>query len=131
MVYMVPMYIEAVPNRNSPPAILLREGHRENGRVIKKTLANLSHWSKDRIETFRRLLKGEPLVSVDDVFSIVRTFPHGHVEAVLGTMRKVGLDSILSSRPCPERSLVVAMIAERLIHPGSKLANTRSWQQSS
>jgi hypothetical protein len=131
MMYIVPMYIEAVPNRNSPPAILLREGHRKNGRVIKRTLANLSDWPKDKIETFRRFLKGEPLVSIDDVFRIVRTFPHGHVEAVLGTIRKVGLDGILSSRPCPERNLVVAMIAERLIHPGSKLANTRSWQQSS
>jgi transposase len=125
------MYIEAVPNRNSPPAILLREGRRKNGKVVKKTLANLSDWPQDRIDTFRRFLKGEPLVSVDDVFKVVRTFPHGHVEAVLGTIRKIGLEGILSSRPCPERNLVVAMIAERLIRPGSKLANTRTWQQSS
>jgi len=124
------MYIESVPNRNSPPAILLREGHRQNGKVVKKTLANLSDWPPDRIETFRRFLKGEPLVGIDDVFTVERTIPHGHVEAILGTIRKLGLEGILSSRPCRERTLVVAMIAERLLHPGSKLAHTRTWHQS-
>src|SRR5208337_2617513 len=98
------MYIESVPNRNSPPAILLREGHRQNGKVVKKTLANLSDWPPDRIEAFRRFLKGEPLVGIDDVFTVERTIPHGHVEAILGTIRKLGLEGILSSRPCRERT---------------------------
>jgi hypothetical protein len=125
------MYIETVPNRNSPPAILLRQGHRESGRVVKKTLANLSHWPKEKIETFRRFLKGEPLVSIDDALRVERAIPHGHVMAVLGTMRKIGLEPLLSSRPCRERSLVMGMIAERLIHPGSKLSTTRTWRDSS
>jgi len=125
------MYIETVPNRNSPPAILLRQGRRQGRRVVKKTLANLSHWPKDKIEAFRRLLKGEPLVSVDDALKVETTIPHGHVMAVLGTMRKLGLESILSSQPCRERRLVMGMIAERLIHPGSKLATTRTWHHSS
>lgn len=128
---MVPMYIETVPNRSSPPAILLRQGHRDGRRVVKKTLANLSHWPKEKIETFRRLLKGEPLVSVDDALKIETTVPHGHVVAVLGTMRKLGMESILASQASRERRLVMAMIAERLIHPGSKLATTRTWHHSS
>lgn len=125
------MYIESVPNRNSPPAILLRQGERQGGRVIKKTLANLSHWPKEKIETFRRLLKDEALVSVEDALTIESSIPHGHVMAVLGTMRKLGMETILASQPCRERSLVMGMIAERLIHPGSKLATTRTWHQSS
>jgi hypothetical protein len=125
------MYIEAVPNRSSPPAILLREGHREGGRVVKKTIANLSHWPTEKIETFRRLLKDEPLVSVDDALRVERSVPHGHVMAVLGTLRKLGLEALLSSQSCRERDLVVGMIAERLIHPGSKLATTRTWHHSS
>jgi Transposase DDE domain len=125
------MYIEAVPNRSSPPAILLREGHREGGRVVKKTIANLSHWPMEKIETFRRLLKDEPLVSVDDALRVERSVPHGHVMAVLGTLRKLGLEALLSSQSCRERDLVVGMIAERLIHPGSKLATTRTWHHSS
>lgn len=125
------MYIEAVPNRNSPPAILLRQGQREGGRVVKKTLANLSHWPREKIETFRRFLKGEPLVSVDDALKVESSVPHGHVMAVLGAMRKLGMESILSSQPCRQRSLVMGMIAERLIHPGSKLATARTWHHSS
>jgi len=125
------MYIETVPNRSSPPAILLREGHREGGRVVKKTIANLSHWPKEKIETFRLLLKGEPLVSVDDALKVEMSVPHGHVMAILGTMRKLGMEAILSSQPCRERNLVMGMIAERLIHPGSKLASTRTWHHSS
>jgi hypothetical protein len=125
------MYIEAVPNRNSPPAILLRQGHREGGRVVKKTIANLSHWPKEKVETFRRFLKGEPLVSADDALRVESSVPHGHVMAVLGTMRKLGMEAIISSQPCRERSLVMGMIAERLLHPGSKLATARTWHHSS
>ena len=121
------MYIEAIPNRNSPPAILLREGWREGAKTYKRTLANLSHWPRHKIETLRRLLRDEVLVSPKDLFETQRTLPHGHVEAILGTIGKIGLDGVISSKRCPERDLVLAMIAERLIHPCSKLATTRLW----
>ena len=125
------MYVEAVPNRDSPPAILLRESWREGGRTLKKTIANLSDWPKHKIDALRRVLRDENLVSVNEVFSIERTIPHGHVEAVLGTIHKLGLPAILSSRPCRERDLVMGMITERLISPGSKLATTRTWSSTS
>jgi transposase len=121
------MYIETVPNRNSPPAVLLREGWREGSKTLKRTLANLSHWPKQKIETFRRLLQDEPLVSPQDLFCTHQTLPHGHVEAILGVMRKLGLDSLLAAKRCRERDLVMAMIAARLLHPCSKLATTREW----
>jgi transposase len=121
------MYIENVPNRNSPPAILLREGWREGKKTYKRTLANLSDWPKQKIETLRKLLRDEVLVSPEDLFETERTLPHGHVEAVLGTIRKLGLDAIISAKRCRERDLVVAMVAERLIHACSKLATTRIW----
>ena len=124
------MYIETVPNRNSPPAILLREGWREGKKTHKRTLTNISNWPDHKIETLRRLLRDETLVSPDDLFSTERTLPHGHVEAILGTIRRLGLDSMISSKPCRERDLVVAMIAERLIHPCSKLATTRNWHST-
>ena len=121
------MYIDEVPNRNSPPAVLLREGWREGKRVRKRTVANLSHWPPAQVEALRRVLKGEALVSVQDVFEVRRSLAHGHVEAVLGTLRRIGLDRLISSRPCRERDLVVAMIVERLLHGSSKLASTRLW----
>jgi len=121
------MYVETVPNRNSPPAILLREGWREGKKTLKRTLANISDWPQPKVETLRRLLRDETLVSPDDLFTTERTLPHGHVEAILGTIRKLGLDSIISSKRCRERDLVLAMIAERLIYPCSKLATTRQW----
>jgi transposase len=121
------MYIEAVPNRNSPPAILLREGWREGSKTCKRTLANLSDWPAAKIETFRRLLRDETLVSPADLFHTHRTLPHGHVEAVLGAIHKLGLDAMIAAKRCRERDLVVAMIAEQLIHPCSKLAVTREW----
>ena len=124
------MYIETVPNRNSPPAILLREGWREGKKTRKRTLANLSDWPRPKIETLRRLLRDEPLVSPDDLFTTERTLPHGHVEAILGTIRKLGLDTMISSKRCRERDLVLAMITERLIHPCSKLATTRHWHST-
>jgi transposase len=121
------MYIETVPNRNSPPAILLREGWREGSKTRKRTLANLSHWPKPKIDSFRRLLQDEPLISPQDLFSTQKTLPYGHVEAILIAMRKLGLDSVLAAKRCRQRDLVVAMIAERLLHPCSKLATTRAW----
>lgn len=121
------MYIESVPNRNSPPAILLREGWREGKKTRKRTLANLSDWSKHKIETLRRLLRDETLISPQDLFQTDKTLPHGHVEAILGAIRKLGVDAIIYSKPCRERDLVLAMIVERLIHASSKLAATRFW----
>ena len=119
------MYIDTVPNRNSPPAILLREGWRENGKVRKRTLANLSKWPKGKIDTLRRLLKDEPLVGRDDAFDIVRSLPHGHVAAVLGTLRTLRLDRLIDPAQSPQRERVLAMVAARILDPGSKLATAR------
>src|SRR5208282_5795799 len=122
-----PMYIETVPNRNSPPAILLREGWREGHKTRKRTLANLSDWPTEKIDTFRRLLRDEPLVSPQDLLTTCKTLPHGHVEAMLMAIRKLGLDTMISAKRCRERDLVLAMIVERLLDPCSKLATTRQW----
>jgi transposase len=120
------MYIERVPNRSSPPAILLRESFREDGRVRKRTLANLSDWPSHRIDALAAVLKGQSVVgNLEGAFEIVRSRPHGHVAAVLGTLTRAKLDRILSRNRCRERDLCVAMIASRLIAPGSKLAITR------
>ena len=119
------MYIETVPNRNSPPAILLREGWREDGKVKKRTLANLSKWPKSKIDTLRRLLKDEPLVGLDDAFDIVRSRPHGAVAAVLGTLRQLRVERLIAAQRSPERDRVVAMIVARVLDPGSKLATAR------
>ena len=121
------MYIERVPNRNSRPAILLREGWREGKKTCKRTIANLTHWPEEKVEALRLLLKGEPMVSAREAFVVERTVPHGHVEAVLSTIKRLGLDSIIYAKRCRERDLVIAMIAERLIRPCSKLATTRFW----
>ncbi|MGA2075031.1 MAG: hypothetical protein ABSH52_16185 [Terriglobia bacterium] len=121
------MYIETVPNRNSPPAILLREGWREGRKTRKRTLANLSDWPQPQIETLRRVLRGETLVSPKDLLTTVHTSPHGHVEAILAMIRQLDLDTLIFSKRCRERDLVVAMIVQRLISPSSKLATTREW----
>jgi transposase len=121
------MYIETVPNRNSPPAILLREGWREGTKTRKRTLANLSHWPKPKIEALRRLLRDQTLVSPEEVFSTRQTVPHGHVEALLAMIRKLTLDSVIASQRSRERDLVVSMIAQRLMAPASKLGTTREW----
>jgi transposase/ribosomal protein L35 len=124
------MYIETVPNRNSPPAILLREGWREGKKTLKRTLANLSHWPAQKIETLRRLLRDESLVSPQDLFTTQQTLPHGHVEALLAMIRKLGLDTLISAQRCRERDLVVGMVVQRLISPSSKLATTREWHST-
>src|SRR5215469_2174581 len=121
------MYVESVPNRSSPPAILLRESSRVDGKIVKRTLANLSDWPPSRIEALRRVLKGEALISPSDAFQIQRSTPHGHVAAVLGTLRNLSLEPILSRSPCQERSLVVAMIVARILFPSSKLATARGF----
>ena len=124
------MYIETVPNRNSRPAILLREGWREGKKIRKRTIANLTNWPNEKVEALRRLLKGERMVGVTESFLIERSLPHGHVEAVVGTIKKIGLDKVISSQRCRARDLVVAMISERLLNPCSKLATTRLWHTS-
>ena len=121
------MYIESVPNRNSPPAVLLRESFRDAGKVRKRTLANLSKWPPTLVEGLRVLLKGGAAVSrLDDAFDIVRSKPHGHVAAVLGTLRRLRLDRAIAGADSPERRRVLAMIVARVLDPGSKLATARS-----
>lgn len=121
------MYVAKIPNRGSPPAILLRESYREGGKVKSRTLANLSHWPADKIEALRRVLRGEHATEspLETSFDIVRSRPHGHVAAVLGMLRKLGVDRLLASRTSRERELVVAMVTARLIEPRSKLALAR------
>ena len=120
------MYIETVPNRNSPPAIMLREGWREGGKVRKRTLANLSKWPKAKVDALRRVLGNEPLVGREEAFDIVRSRPHGHVAAVLGALRKLRLERLIAPRRSPERDRAVAMIVARVLDPGSKLAAARN-----
>jgi transposase len=121
------MYIETVPNRNSPPAILLREGWREGQKTVKRTLANLSDWPEAQIESLRRVLRGEALVSPQDLLTTAHTSPHGHVEAILVMIHRLGLEAVIASKRCRERDLVVGMVVQRLLDPCSKLATTRAW----
>src|SRR5215831_17943917 len=121
------MYVAAVPNRSSPPAILLRESFRENGKVRNRTLANISHWPAAQVAALREVLKGATAVgSTDDSFQILRSLPHGHVAAVIGSLRELGLDRIIDSQSSRPRDLTIAMIAARLIDPCSKLATARA-----
>jgi len=121
------MYIATVPNRSSPPAILLREGYREGRKVRNRTLANLTKWPAPKIDLLRRLLRDEPLAPVDALFEVVASTHHGHVQAVRATMQRVGFAALLAPRPSRERDLVVAMVAARILEPDSKLATTRWW----
>jgi transposase len=122
------MYVAVVPNRNSPPAILLRESFRQDGKVHNRTLANISHWPHQQIEALRQVLKGEssPLPRLESAFLIARSLPHGHVAAVLATMDRLKLPLILDEHPSPDRDRALALIASRLLEPGSKLATSRS-----
>jgi len=121
------MYIDIVPNRNSPPAILLRESKRVGKKTVKTTIANLSNCPMEAVEAFRMALRGTPMVPKEDIFHIERSMPHGHIQAVLGVMRNLGIDQLLASRPSKQRDLVLAMIAQRIVKPCSKLATTRQW----
>jgi transposase len=124
------MYVATVPNRNSPPAILLRESFRLHGKVNNRTLANISHWPSAQVDALRAVLKGATSVAVaaplPQAFEIVRSRPHGHVAAVLATMRKLQLDRLIDTHPSDELDLVLAMIAERILEPASKLATSRA-----
>ncbi len=125
------MYVATVPNRKSPPAILLRESYRENGKVKSRTLANLSHLPPQQIQALSSALAGKlagPTAPLPDSFLIARSLPHGHAAAVLGFLRHLQLDSILDPAPSRQRDLVVAMIVARLLDPASKLATARGLQ---
>jgi hypothetical protein len=119
------MYVETVPNRNSPPAILLRQAHREGKQIRKRTLANLSAWPAAQVESLRRVLRGEVLISATQQLQVTRSLPHGHVAAVLGTIHRIGLDNQIDSSASPQRNLVLALIAARIVEPCSKLATAR------
>lgn len=121
------MYIETVRNRNSPPAVLLREGWREGKKVRKRTLANLSHLPKQVVELIRRALKGETFVAVTEAFDVIESPHHGHVKAVRIAMRRLGFDKLIASKRSQERDLIEAMVEARILEPDSKLATTRWW----
>src|SRR5271165_4611834 len=117
------MYVTRVPNRDSPPAVLLRESYREGGKVKSRTLANISDWPEAKVESLRRVLAGEILVPLAaERFEIARALAHGHVAAVLGTVRRLGLNKMLPNGPERRAKLIVAMIVARIIEPAAKLA---------
>jgi hypothetical protein len=127
------MYVARVPNRSSPPAYLLREGYREDGKVKSRTLANLSHWPLAKIDRLRRVLRDEVPTDGRDGLTMLRSLPHGHVAAALGTARKIGLAPLLAAGRSPARpvALVLAMIIARVIGPASKLATARQLDEAS
>jgi hypothetical protein len=127
------MHVERVPNRNSPPAILLRESYREGIKVKKRTLANLSHWPEEKIQALQLVLRGHAVApDSGKALVLLRSLPHGHVAAVLGSLRKLGLDRLLSEngkQPDREVALCLAMLVARLIDPASKLATARALRE--
>jgi hypothetical protein len=127
----VVMYVVKVPNRGSPPAILLRESYREAGKVKNRTLANLSSWPEAKVDALARVLKGQPppAAGLDGAFEITRSLPHGHVVAVLGTARQLGLEELIDPMPSRHRDLVVAMAVAQVIAPDSKLAIARGLRE--
>jgi hypothetical protein len=120
------MYVTRVPNRGSPPAVLLRESYRDGGKVKTRTLANLSRWPEHKVDTLQRALKGLPAApDLAAAFEITRSLPHGHAAAVLGTARRLGMPELIDATPSRQRDLVVAMLVAQVINPGSKLAFAR------
>ena len=120
------MYVARIPNRGSPPAILLRESYRQGGKVKNRTLANLSHWPEPKVDALARTLKGlPPKLDLSQAFEITRSLPHGHVAAVLGTARALGVDELIDPVRSRRRDLVTAMVVAQVIGPGSKLATAR------
>jgi hypothetical protein len=124
------MYIDTIPNRNSRPAVLLREARRQGDKIIKRTLANLSHWPPAKIATLQALLRNEPLCAPQACFTIERSLPHGHVAAIRTAIAKLGLERLLAPRPSRPCDLVLGMIIQRLLQPRSKLATARLWGES-
>jgi hypothetical protein len=125
------MYVAKVPNRGSPPAVLLRESYREAGKVKNRTLANLSSWPEAKVDALARVLKGQlsPAAAVEGTFEIARSLPHGHVAAVLGTLRDLGLEELIDPEPSRQRDLVTAMAVAQVIAPDSKLAIARGLRE--
>jgi len=121
------MHIDGVPNRTSRPTYLLRESYREGKKVLKRTLANLSALSDEQIESLRAVLSGRSVRPVEDLWQTVRSRPHGAVQAVRVAMQRLGFESLIASRPGPERDAVCAMVAARILSPHTKLATTRWW----
>jgi len=121
------MYVARVPNRGSPPAVLLRESYRQDGKVKNRTLANLSSWPEAKVDALARALKGQPppAADLDGAFEITRSLPHGHVAAVPGTLRQLGLEELIGPEPSRQRDLVAAMVVAQVIAPDSKLAIAR------
>lgn len=119
------MYIAIIPNRKSPPAVLLREDRREGGKTVKHTLANLSALPPEALAALRTVLKGERLVGAADYFAVERSLPCGHVRAVRGTMERLGMTALLASKPSRERDLALALVAQRVVKPDSKLGTAR------
>jgi Transposase DDE domain len=125
------MYVTRIPNRDSRPAVLLRESYREGGKVRSRTLANISDWPEAKIDSLRRVLAGETLAPVDpERFEIARALAHGHVAAALGTLRRLGLDKILPNGPERRARLILAMIVARIIEPAAKLATARQLSEA-
>jgi hypothetical protein len=125
------MYVTRIPNRDSPPAVLLRESYRQGGKVKSRTLANISDWPEAKIESLRRVLAGETLVPLAaEHFEIARALAHGHVAAVLGTVRRLGLDKALPSRPERRAKLILALIVARIMEPAAKLATARQLSEA-
>jgi hypothetical protein len=121
------MHIHIVPNRGSPPTVLLRESFREGAKVGKRTLANLSSLSAAQIQAIRATLRGEAWQPVASSFEITASRSHGHIQAVALTLQRLGLAPLLGAKPCRERELVLAMVAARIAAPHTKLATTRWW----
>ena len=124
------MYVTRVPNRSSPPAVLLRESYRDGGKVKTRTLANLTDWPDARIEALRRVLKGETALVSADALRIERSLPHGHVAAVLGMAKKLGLHKLLRGFPSRLAKLALVMIVARVIEPAAKLATARQLSEA-
>jgi len=124
------MYVTVVPNRDSPPAVLLRESYREGGKVKNRTVANLSKWPPAKVEALRAVLAGEAVAAPAEGLSIERSLPHGHVAAALGTALKIGLDRVLPKGPKRRRALALAMIVGRLVDPAAKLATARALDET-
>jgi transposase len=124
------MHINIVPNRGSSPTVLLRESYREGSKVCKRTLANLSALSAAQVQMIRATLRGDVLQPIEKTFEITASQPHGHVQAVALAMQRLGFAALLAAKPCRERDLVQAMVAQRVIDPATKLATTRLWNLS-
>src|SRR5258708_8736397 len=120
------MYVTSVPNRGSPPAVLLRESYRDQDKVKTRTLANMMHWHEHKVQTLKRALKGlPPAIDLGEAFEITSSLPHGHVAAVLGSAQRVGMAELIDARPSRNRDLVTAMLVAQVIGPDSKLATAR------